>query len=264
MNNTPDDIIRYNKERWEEISAANVEDAQPWLDLDGDEAHRRVDPEGHVRSFEGMDVLCLAASGGQQSVAFALTGARVTVFDLSETQLAKDRDTARRYGVSVTTIQGDMQDTSSLNAASFDHVWLAHAITFVPDLAAVIRGIRRVLRPGGTTRIHFTNPYVHGAWDRSYEDGYLLRGFYEDGAAVTERGETWDFADADGREHVVEGPVEFRHSVERVINLCISEGLTITGFYEEVGTDPDPPPGSFEHFTRVAPPWLVVRAALKG
>ena len=38
-----------------------------------------------------MDVLCLAAGGGQQSVAFALLGANVTVFDLSETQLEHDR-----------------------------------------------------------------------------------------------------------------------------------------------------------------------------
>jgi 2-polyprenyl-3-methyl-5-hydroxy-6-metoxy-1,4-benzoquinol methylase len=48
---------------------------------------------------KGKDVLCLASSGGQQSAAFGVLGANVTVFDLSENMLKKDVATAKHYGI---------------------------------------------------------------------------------------------------------------------------------------------------------------------
>jgi ubiquinone/menaquinone biosynthesis C-methylase UbiE len=57
-----------------------------------------------------------------ESAAFALLGPRVTVFDLSEGQLERDRQAARHYGQAVRTIQGDMRDLSQLADISFDIV----------------------------------------------------------------------------------------------------------------------------------------------
>ena len=87
-----DDIARYNKERWEELARANVGFSRPYLDLDLTSAREAVDPEGMIDTFAGKDVLCLAGGGGQQSAAFALLGAKVTVLDLCETQLERDRE----------------------------------------------------------------------------------------------------------------------------------------------------------------------------
>ena len=44
-----------------------------------------------IDKIAGKGVLCLAGGGGQQSAAFALLGAKVTVLDFSETQLERDK-----------------------------------------------------------------------------------------------------------------------------------------------------------------------------
>lgn len=254
------DPIGFNRERWDELSEAGVEYARPWIGLSAEEARRRIDPEGVVETFDGLDVLCLAASGGQQSVAFGLLGSRVTVFDLSEAQLEKDRGAAAHYRREIRTVQGDMQDLGAFADAEFDLVWTAHAINFVPDARRVVGEITRVMRPGGRTRIEVTNPYVHGAWDQARDDGYLLNRFYEDGAALTSEGDFWVFDGPDGIGQIIEGPIEYRHSLQTVVNALIGNGLTILGLWESLGADPNPQIGSWEHFMRIAPPWLRIWA----
>src|SRR5262245_52224310 len=178
-----DDAARYNRERWEALARAHVQFSRPWLDLDPAVARARLDGERMLGEVAGKDVLCLAGGGGQQSAAFALLGARVTVLDLSPTQLARDRDTAAHYGVDVQAVEGDMRDLSAFADTAFDLVWHAHALSFVPDAAPVFDEVARVTRPGGRYRLQWTNPFVHGVWDETWTgEGYLLRHRYLDGA----------------------------------------------------------------------------------
>jgi 2-polyprenyl-3-methyl-5-hydroxy-6-metoxy-1,4-benzoquinol methylase len=65
-------------------------------------------------------VLCLASGGGQQGPILAAAGARVTVFDNSPQQLAQDRFVARREGLTLETVEGDMRDLSVFADVSFD------------------------------------------------------------------------------------------------------------------------------------------------
>jgi hypothetical protein len=85
-----DELARYSKAQWEELARSNVEYSRPWLDLDRNSAQERVYPFDVMKAVDGKQVLCLASGGGQQSAAFGLLGAQVTVFDLSETQLERD------------------------------------------------------------------------------------------------------------------------------------------------------------------------------
>src|ERR671921_218748 len=119
------------------------------LDLDAGRARAWLDPGGRFGELEGRSVLCLAGGGGRESAAFALLGARVTVFDLSEEQLERDRLAAAHYRKEVVTLRGDMRDLSALRGAGFDLVWHAYSINFVPDARAVFREVSRVVRPGG-------------------------------------------------------------------------------------------------------------------
>lgn len=255
-----DDRTRKSRDSWEALSAAGVEYARPWLDLTPAEARERVDPEAQLASVEGKRVLCLAASGGQQSAAFALLGAHVTVFDFSENQLRKDRATADHYGLSIETIHGDMQDLSRFATAAFDIVWLAHSINFVPNATRVIAQVSRICSPGGRLRINFTNPYVHGTWDSFQEGGYLLSQRYIDGGEVSYGDRSWRFTGDDGREHRINGPAEYRHRLSTIMNGLIAHSFEILGFWESVGDEPAPEPGSWEHFTTIAPPWLTIWA----
>src|SRR5262245_38425067 len=120
-----DEIIQYNKARWEALAQAGVAFSRPFLEMTPETARQIVDPQGLMGEVAGKYVLCLASGGGQQSVAFGLLGARVTVFDLAETQLQRDQEAAAHYKLAVRTVQGDMRDLSCFADNSFDLVWHA-------------------------------------------------------------------------------------------------------------------------------------------
>src|SRR5690349_16331491 len=96
--NVMDEVAQYNYDRWQKMVAAKAVFTRPYLDLTPADAQQIVDPFGQVGAVAGKDVLCLAGGGGQQSAAFALLGARVTVLDLSPAQLEGDQQAAAHYG----------------------------------------------------------------------------------------------------------------------------------------------------------------------
>ena len=157
-----DKISRFNRERWNALAAANIQYSRPLLALTPAEARVRLDPYGVMAPVAGKDVLCLASGGGQQSIAFALLGARTTVFDLSDAQLARDRQAAENHQVEITIEEGDMRDLSRFAANSFDLVWHAYSINFLPDPRPVLAEVARVLRPGGQYRVQWQNPFLAG------------------------------------------------------------------------------------------------------
>ncbi|HEX8352099.1 MAG TPA: class I SAM-dependent methyltransferase, partial [Pyrinomonadaceae bacterium] len=112
-----DEIAEYNVGRWRALAEAEALYTRPLLDLDADAARAVVDASGWLGPLEGGRVLCLAGGGGRESAAFSLLGARVTVFDLSEEQLERDRAAAAHYGHEVSTVRGDMRDLSALHGS---------------------------------------------------------------------------------------------------------------------------------------------------
>ena len=77
----------------------------------------------HLDVYKRQDVLCLASGGGQQGPILAAAGANVTVFDNSPAQLRQDELVARREGLSIRTVQGDMRDLSAFADGSFDLIF---------------------------------------------------------------------------------------------------------------------------------------------
>ncbi len=255
-----DDLARYNKERWEELAQANVEYARPLLDLDAEKARAVVDPFGVMGEVRGKDVLCLASGGGQQSAAFGLLGANVTVLDFSETQLDRDRQALAHYGLTARLVQGDMRDLSQFGADAFDLVWHAFSINFVPDSGQVFDQVAVVLRSGGLYRMEWHNPFFidmdKSDWNGS---GYLLRQRYQNGAIYFQTN-YWEVGDEEGAVRRVEAPREFNHTLSTVINGLIQRGFMLKGIWEELSQDPDAEPGMWEHRKAYAPPWLTVWA----
>jgi SAM-dependent methyltransferase len=259
-----DDIAKYNKDRWEELAEAGVEFSRPFLDLNPSTARAHIDPHAMLDDVQGKDVLCLASGGGQQSVAFALLGANVTVFDLSDIQLQRDRAAAEHYQVPIKTVQGDMRDLSQLSAASFDIVWHAYSINFVPAVAGVFQEVARVIRSGGLYRLECANPFVAGLSEESWNGaGYLLTAPYVDGAELIFDDPYWTFNSPDGQPARVSAPHEFRHSLSSIVNGLITQGFVLLGTWEELSAVPAAEPGSWEHFKAIAPPWLTFWAAYR-
>ena len=170
-----DDIAATNRDRWNALANAGIGFSVSALDLNEQSAREMVDPERILGDLRGQDVLCLAAGGGQQSAAFSLLGARATVLELSEVQLERDRQAAAHYGYTVRCEAGDMRDLSRFPENSFDLAWQAHSLNFVPNPRTVFAQVSHVLRTGGRYRVEFTNPFIHGTWDKSWTGtGYLI------------------------------------------------------------------------------------------
>lgn len=259
-----DEVAAYNRERWERLVAANALFTRPYLDLTPDEARARLDPEGRMPDVRGRRVLCLASGGGQQSAAFALLGAVVSVLDLSEGQLERDREAAARLGVGIQTVAGDMRDLSGFAPESFDLVWHAYSLNFVPDAPRVFSQVARVLRPAGLYRFNCANPFFAGMTEADWNgDGYTLRRPYVEGEAVTYADAPWVYrVDAD-QSVPIPPPREYRHGLGTLVNGLIASGFQVDHVSEGIDVHPDrgAPPGTWDHFTAYAPPWLAFWAS---
>jgi SAM-dependent methyltransferase len=249
-----DDAARYNVERWSALAAADALWTRPWVDLDEATARRRLDPDGRLGDVRGKDVLCLASGGGQQGPAFALLGANVTSLDLSREQVERDVESARRYDYRIDAFQGDMRDVSRFGERAFDLVWHSYSLNFIPDARAVFDEVRRVLRAGGTYVVMCANPFVAGIGTRDWNgSGYLIRHPYVEGAEIVYRDEDWVTG---GAERMLPPPKEYRHTLGTLVGGLSAAGFVILTVEESTHGAPESEPGSWEHLTSFAPPWL--------
>ena len=233
------DILTYNRRAWDKA----VERGSQWtLPVTPEQiaAARRGEwhivltptkpvPRAWFPDLAGCRVLCLASGGGQQGPILAAAGAQVTVFDNSPQQLAQDRYVARREGLAVETVQGDMRDLMVFADGSFDLVVHPVSNTFVPDVRPVWREAGRVLRPGGALLAGFTNPAVYIFDAQQLDEGVLQVRHklpYSDLTSLRDE-ERQRYADD-------LQPLEWSHSLEDQIGGQIDAGLVIAGLYEDV------------------------------
>lgn len=245
-----DDIARTNRAHWEQDVQQSGQYTRPWFDFDAEMLRRfaagemeflpepcaYIYPPHIFKDIDGRDVLCLASGGGQQSVVFGLLGAWVTACDLTEGQLAADRKAAEHYGYPIKTIQGDMRDLSGILPESFDLVYQAISLCFVPDVRPVYREVARVLRPGGLYRVGQINPGTYlvdeDSWDGS---AYHISGPYSGGPLPEEERD---------------GFFEFRHHLSDMFNGLVETGFTVEGVWEDprhLRHDPQAQPGTDRH-----------------
>ncbi|MET0754212.1 MAG: class I SAM-dependent methyltransferase [Pyrinomonadaceae bacterium] len=259
-----DEIAQYNQARWKALVEADALFTRPALNLNLDSARRRIDFDGKLGELKGKDVLCIAGGGGQQSAAFAMLGANVTVFDLSKEQLERDALAAAHYNFEIKTVQGDMRDLSCFDAASFDIVNHAYSLNFVPDAVAVFREVKRILRRGGIYYFNFANPFIMGIGQKDWNgEGYVLKEPYLSGAKISYSDPEWVY-NRDGRASVPK-PVEYRHTLSDVTNGLIENDFVIFHVSDSSDMHPDAnaEPASWEHLVAFAPPWLSVWASYR-
>lgn len=184
-------------------------------------------------NLPGRDVLCLSSAGGQQAPLLAAAGARVTSYDLSEEQLALDRQVADREKLDLTIMRGDMRDLSPFADASFDLIVHVTSNVFCPEVRPVWRECHRVLRSGGELLAGFCHPSIF-LFDAEEVDrianpaiGFPLP--YSDEASLPpyrlqqllERHE----------------PLEFSHSLDALIGGQLAAGFVLVGFFEDTWRD---------------------------
>ncbi len=266
-----------NEKIWDELARQGVLCSQPRLELTIEEARRYINKNGfYGDSLEGKNVLCLACGGGQQSIAFALLGATVTVVDFSMEQLEKDKLVAEKYQKEIRIVKSDMRDLSSLEKEEFDIVYQPYSINYVPSIEEVFDEVTRVLKPNGLYDLMFHNPYVHGTWkdgcwgsewkkEELWEGkGYPIWQPYTDGYPIKTNDPNWNFVNSNDEAVKVNSPQEYRHTLSTLINGLLNRGFELLQLKEEVGSDFDSPPGTWEHYQTCAPPWIYIMSKKKN
>ena len=252
-----DAISKINRKRWNDLAHANVEYSRPFLDFTVENASEHVYRHGILKDVAGKQVLCLASGGGQDSVAFGILGAHVTVLDLSDVQLERDRQAADHHGLQTKLVQGDMRDLTILPDNQFDIVWQIYSINFVPSLDPVFSGVRRVLKPGGIYFLQFANPFAISIDEEKWDGkAYPLDSPYLEGEDMSSRFPNWDVEQPDGTRLNCASPHEFRHTLGKVLNCMAGNGFILLGLWEWMKKEDDPQPGSWAHYTQVIPPWF--------
>ena len=236
------DIRTYNRRAWDH----QVANGNPWTVPVGPEviaAARRGEwqiiltptkpvPRDWFPPLNGLETLCLASGGGQQGPTLAAAGAKVTVFDNSPGQLARDREVADRDGLTLETVEGDMRDLSAFPDGRFDLIVHPCSTVFVPDILSVWREVARVLRPGGVLLAGFTHPVLYLFEDTAEDTGEFVvrhRIPYSDLISLSAR-ERRKYTDRNE-------PLCFGHTLADQIGGQLDAGLLLSGFYEDGGAD---------------------------
>nr|QQZ51263.1 class I SAM-dependent methyltransferase [Phenylobacterium glaciei] len=184
-------------------------------------------PRDWFGDLDGRDVLGLASGGGQQGPILAAAGAKVTVFDASERQLAQDQAVAARDGLVLTTRQGFMHDLSAFADDSFTLIFHPVSNCFAPEILPVWREAYRVLRPGALLA-GFMNPMVY-VFDAAAEDrGELIVKHALPYADITHLPAD-DLQRLIARDHTV----EFSHTLEAQIGGQLQAGFVLTHMFED-------------------------------
>ncbi len=106
-------------------------------------------PRAWFPPLEGARVLGLAAGGGQQMPVLTALGARCTVLDYSERQIASERLVAEREGYEIETVRADMTKPLPFADGSFDLIVHPVSNCYIREVEPVWRECFRVLKPGG-------------------------------------------------------------------------------------------------------------------
>jgi SAM-dependent methyltransferase len=202
-----------------------------------------------------MDVLCLAAGGGWQSVLYATAGANVTVVDLSPEMLKQDVQEATRRDLAVRVIEGSMDDLSMLADESFDIVHQPVSTCYVPDIVAVYREVARVLRDGGLYISQHKQPTSLQIVERDRHDRYTI------GVPYYHHGPLPPVGDDSYREP---GSIEFLHRWEELVGGLCRAGLLLEDLREPCRADSKASPGHFGHRGQFVPPYVRLKARRKA
>jgi len=236
------DIRAYNREAWDH----QVDGGSPWTIPVGPEEIARARlgefsvllteqkpvPAAWFPNLKGLDVLCLAASGGQQAPIFAAAGAKVSVLDNSPRQLARDREVAEREGLTLTLLEGDMRDLSTFSAESFDFIFHPVSNLFVPDIRPVWKEAFRVLRHGGTLLAGFMNPVFY-IFDLQKSDAGILKVKYSVPYSDVESLSTSELEEY----RKTGSPLEFSHTLSEQLGGQMEAGFRLIGLYEDCHAD---------------------------
>ena len=186
-------------------------------------------PEDWFGDLQGKVLLGPSSAGGQQVPLFAAAGARVTSFDNSPAQLAKDSFVAHRDGLDIAYEQGDMTDLSRFAEKGFDLIFRPVSCVFSEHVLPVWQHFARILRPGGRLLSGFINPDFFLFDHDNLDQGGPIQVRFALPFADSEQLNKNDIIARQARGQAL----EFSHSLHTQIGGQLDAGLLPAGFYED-------------------------------
>jgi SAM-dependent methyltransferase len=116
----------------------------------------RFETEPHIPivarfdQFKDKDVLEVGCGIGTDGFQFAKHGARLTGIDLTPAAIAMTRERFEIFGIPGRFEIANAEERIPFPDDSFDHIYSCGVIHHSPNTEAIVREMRRVLRPGGT------------------------------------------------------------------------------------------------------------------
>ncbi len=128
---------------------------------------------------EGKDLVELGCGGGQNSVAFAKSGAHVIGVDVSERQLAHAKRIASKEGVDIEFLKADVQHLAVIPSGSQDIAFSAYALQYVRDLRECFNEVYRILKSGGIFVFSLDHPF-HWCFSQRMSKLRVVRSYFNE------------------------------------------------------------------------------------
>lgn len=239
----PSDTIsgytQQNRRAWNEIAGIREKMFPPAAFFAG--GGSTIDPRAAAAVAQAfgqvgrLHLLHLQCASGEDTLSWAVLGARAVGVDISDKQIALARQKAAAAGLPVDFFAADVYDLpEELRGGSFDVVFTGGgALVWLPDLTRWAGTIAACLKPGGRLVLLDEHPLANCLW---VEAGKLvLEGdYFRRGQAYDESG--WrHFA---GGEEAKETKYEFAWPLGDVVTAFARAGLVIERL-EEYPTGPE-------------------------
>ncbi len=252
--NSEGESIAMNARSWDLHAARYAGGGSSWETFDfGDPLFPTDDQLDMIGPVQGKQVLEVGSGACACGIALARKGAMVTCIDVSQEQLRRGADNARKAGVEVRTVLGNAYDLGSVGEERFELVVAIASLQYVPDLPRALTSAFQALLPSG--RMVFSVPHpIMDAFDASVlsvENGadprYSYRGPVQ-----------WKWDAGDEFEFVT-----YRRTVADIINQVIGAGFQVQRVEELMPVQAEPDWSDVEREVRTRYPSFVVVQAFK-
>lgn len=185
-------------------------------------------PKEWFPPLKGAHVLALACGGGQQCPVLAAHGAEVTVTDISNSQLAKEKYVSEREGYDIHMIKADMSKPFPFADNSFDMIFNPISNCYIEDIIPMWGECARVIKSGGVLMMAFVKE-EHFLFDPDYKNEDVLISRHS-----LPFNPLKDLSEEQLKEKEnTKMPLAFSHTLTEQIGGLMKAGFEITDIYED-------------------------------
>ncbi|WP_332716369.1 class I SAM-dependent methyltransferase [Pelagibacterium mangrovi] len=216
-------------------------------------------------AVEGLAGLDLGCGEGTNTRTVARRGARMTGLDVAPTFIAHARQTEAEDPMGIEYMVGDGEDLP-FEAESFDFVTAFMSLMDMADQQKVLRGVARVLKPGGFLQFSILHPCFVPPRRRNVRNAegdvvaVEVADYFEETDGTIDR---WIFSSIPKEERDTLEPFSvprFHRTLTNWVSMIVGAGLTIEAFGEPRASEAVARSEPVVADTRVAPIFLHVRA----